>query len=55
MKDPMFNVIEVASSTFPNLRMGQILLNAIPKERLYYISDDDFMKALWAYIKEHGK
>lgn len=45
-------VLQVGMETFPHLRLGQIILNAVPKDKLYYMTDTELVKALWAYINE---
>ena len=30
----------------PDLRLGQLLLNVIPETYLYYVEDDDLIKAI---------
>ncbi len=32
---------------YPTLRLGQLLLNSIPENKLYYISDETLIQQLW--------
>lgn len=31
---------------YPDLRLGQLLLNAVPEEKLYNVEEDELLKAL---------
>lgn len=48
--------LEVGMDTFPHLRLGQLISNAVPEGKdLFYLTDTELLTALWAYIREHGK
>lgn len=58
--------IKQAQLVFPQLRLGQLLINAVsfdkpdmssitsPGTQLFYMSDEDLIEALEAYMFEHG-
>jgi hypothetical protein len=49
-------VLARASIVFPRLRLGQILVNAVPlhADDLFYASDADLARWIRAYIDEQG-
>jgi|WetSurMetagenome_2_1015567.scaffolds.fasta_scaffold606109_1 hypothetical protein len=40
---------------FPDLRLGQLILNSISESELYYIEDKDFIKKIIFYYAEINK
>lgn len=46
--DKMLLLIERLWKKYPDLRLGQIILNVVPEDKLYYIEDD----VLYNLIKE---
>lgn len=62
MRDPkripgMLYDIQRVWEAFPDLRLGQLLLNVIPETQLYYIEDEELVHKLlefyYALAKEH--
>jgi len=57
MRDPkripkMLNELKGIWSTFPDLRLGQLLVNVTERSSLYYIEDDELMKKIRQYYSE---
>ena len=57
MRDPnripeILNQLKAIWSSFPDLRLGQLLLNVDQDPRLYYIEDEELIKALRDYYSE---
>ncbi len=49
----LIEAIKIAKATFPSLRIGQLLLNAVPEGKdLYYISDDDLTELVRKLVNE---
>lgn len=43
--------IEDALNAFPELRIGQLIVNVLPPDKdLFYISDEELMKAIENYV-----
>ena len=54
--DELLALLKEAKSTFPCLRMGQILINSIsPNRDLFYVSDEELLEKLKAFIEAHRK
>ena len=54
--DELLLLLKEAKSTFPYLRIGQILINSIPPNRdLFYVSDEELLEKLKAFIEAHRK
>lgn len=44
-----------ARKVFPALRLGQLLMNALPQGRaLFYVTDDELRQYLEDFVLEHG-
>lgn len=58
MNDNLLNAIKEVSATFPNLRFGQLLENAITdynyNANLFYLTDDELAAKLREYAKQYG-
>jgi len=57
MRDPkripkMLNELKGIWSTFPDLRLGQLLVNVTERSTLYYMEDDELMKKIRQYYSE---
>lgn len=50
--DATLNELQEIWSEFPDLRLGQLLLNAIKDPELYYIEDDELILKLKEFYKE---
>lgn len=49
-------VIYAAMTVFPEQRLGQIIVNAVPFNKdLFNLHDEDLIRYLRAYIENHGK
>ena len=46
--------LSVAKATFPELRVGQIISNAVSTD-IFYVSDEVLVKAIWKYISTQRK
>ena len=63
MRDPkrieeVLNVLRNVWYEFPDLRLGQLLINTTPpkyEQEIYYIEDDEMIKNLKAYKKKYSK
>ena len=54
--DELLALLKEAKSTFPGLRIGQILINSVPPNRdLFYVSDEELLEKLKAFIEAHRK
>jgi hypothetical protein len=53
--DTMCDIIAGVWQAYPDLRLGQLLVNAVGVERLFYIEDDDLMHALTEYVSRESK
>lgn len=53
----VLNDVQRVWEAFPDLRLGQLLLNVIPETQLYYMEDDELVHRLlefgYAMAKEH--
>ena len=57
MRDPkripkMLNELKGVWSTFPDLRLGQLLLNVAERSTLYYMEYDELMKKIRQHYSE---
>ena len=48
---PVLDQIKSIWSTFPDLRLGQLLLNTMSENELYNIEDEQLVKKLTEYIQ----
>lgn len=53
------NVLKLCWKAFPDLRLGQLIGNALtyidgPMPDLYYVEDKTLAEAVWAYRVKHG-
>jgi len=39
-------LLELMAERYPNLRLGQILINAMPGTDMFYVSDEEFTREL---------
>ena len=49
---PTLDKIEEIWKENPDLRLGQLLCNAVPESIIYYIEDDTLIEALEKYYKK---
>lgn len=47
--------VAAAQRAFPELRFMQLIGNIFLDEDPYYVSDEEFVEAVFSYIKEHSK
>jgi hypothetical protein len=57
MRDPnripeILNELKSIWSTFPDLRLGQLIQNAIPHYKLYYLKDKDLIEIIRDHYSE---
>jgi len=57
MRDPkripdILNQLKAIWSSFPDLRLGQLLMNVDDDPRLYYIEDEELIKVLRNHYSE---
>ena len=57
MRDPkripeVLNELKGIWSSFPDLRLGQLLLNVVNERELYYFEDEDLIKAIRHHYSE---
>jgi hypothetical protein len=50
----MFVALLQVQQTYPTLRIGQIISNAVGPRDAYYVSDEDLVKALENYTAGHS-
>ena len=48
---PMLEVIKKIWEKYPDLRLGQLLCNAVPESLIYYIEDEALIGAIEKYYK----
>lgn len=54
--DRILNEIRIIWKKYPDLRLGQLILNVIEDPALYYIEDEELVKLLkQTYLKELKK
>jgi hypothetical protein len=54
--DELLALLKEAKSTFPCLRMGQILVNSVAAGRdLFYVRDEELLERLRVFIETHRK
>lgn len=54
--DRILNEIRIIWKQYPDLRLGQLILNAIENPALYYIEDKELVELLkQTYLKEFKK
>jgi hypothetical protein len=42
----MWEFLAKVQTEYPNLRAGQIILNAVPEDKVYYVSDEELLVLL---------
>jgi hypothetical protein len=42
----MWEFLAKVQAEYPNLRAGQIILNAVPEDKVYYVSDEELLVML---------
>ena len=50
----ILDVLGRMSMIFPQLRFGQLVLNAITASELYYMSDEQVLQCFEQYLKRYG-
>ena len=48
--DEILDELKQIWKEYPDLRLGQLLLNAVPESYLYYIEDDKLIECLKKYF-----
>jgi uncharacterized protein YihD (DUF1040 family) len=50
--DEVINRVKRAWKTYPDLRLGQLLLNVADDKNLYYLEDDELVFLMEDYLKQ---
>lgn len=53
--DKILDELKVLWKKYPDMRLGQLILNVIPETRLYYVEDETLIKDLLKYYDELEK
>ena len=53
-KKEVINRLYVAWLSDPDLRLGQLIVNALPENRMFYIEDFELVESLESYNKSNS-
>ncbi len=54
MNGTLLSAVKTGLSAFPGLRVGQLIVNALPNGKdLFYVTDEELAGFIWQFIHEN--